>query len=537
MSDSDPIFTELSKLGVPIYVLQNLSDGDMIETLRTLKTKTAWDLYNRDVFTLAVCSKIAEKSGHLNYAHEKCKTHIEHILDMLASQGHCYAMPFQLRDLQSKYEFREWEVERAISSLVKDGKVYRGKTGNIFANRYFNAEKKFANMLRERFRPTHDPSVFNPDFDKESYKKLTKAQQGVVDFVGNNSLTVLTGLPGTGKTTTIKAIVDVYGEDNVVLLAPTGKAAARMSELCNMQATTLHSFFFQPQTPHIARTIENCILIIDELSMLDVEVAGWIAQGIKESCNLVLVGDPDQLPSVGPGQILSDILKSDIECKFHLDQIMRQKPGSLLRSAHSIHDGRGLVMGDGEVTIYIYENQNLGDVTKKIYKDPNWNGAQFLSILKEKGSVIVNKAIHPFDSYAPGDKVIHTKNNKNLGVNNGETGVVKLVNIDPKKSGQIVTVEYANKIIDYDYRTLPYQLELAYCITVHKAQGSEFNKVVLFVQDTHLATKNLIYTGLTRAKSKILIVAPTLECLNKAISSPTPQRNTSLKWLINKEWK
>ena len=136
MSKDEVVFKELVKLGVPVYVIQNLNDGDMIETLRTLRTKTAWDLYNRDIFTLATCAKISEKVGHNNHTHEKCKAHVEHVLDMIASQGHCYAVPFQLRDLHIKYGFKEWEIEKAISALEKAGKAYRGKTGNIFSTRY-----------------------------------------------------------------------------------------------------------------------------------------------------------------------------------------------------------------------------------------------------------------------------------------------------------------------------------------------------------------------------------------------------------------
>ncbi len=414
--------------------------------------------------------------------------------------------------------------------MQREGTLFVSPKGNYFLSKYFNAEKKFAELLKSLDRQNGYFTGFRKDYSF-LYDDLNDAQREVVDAVEYNHLIVLTGLPGTGKTTTIRAVVDSYGYDNVVLLAPTGKAASRISELCRVQASTLHSFFYNPNG--YINSIVRKIVIIDEVSMLDAEIAGWISEGINEDCVLILVGDENQLPSVGPGEILKSTLDSGIGFTLHLKDIMRQKPGSIIMSAHSVYNNNNLIYGkDNQVVSYFPKKWDLESITSKLC-NTEWRDAQFLSVLKEKGSTIINKiaqnALNPSNvsGFRVGDSVIHTKNNKELGVNNGEQGIV-ISNKNYK-----LDVEYKDKIIEYSGSSL-WQLELAYAVTVHKSQGSEFEKVVFFLNESQITNKNLIYTALTRARSRILVIAPSEEYLLSAIQNKQKPRQTSLRWLLEK---
>lgn len=522
---------KLKEIGVPQYVLDNYEESKLEYMLEKIKDNP-WRFYNKETgFSLKLCETLAEKF-HISDELEKAKAYLQFAIDKVAEQGHCYAREWQVNSNIKKGNFSDYVKQQAIDYLQREGTLFVSPKGNYFLSKYFNAEKKFAELLKSLDRQNGYFTGFRKDYSF-LYDDLNDAQREVVDAVEYNHLIVLTGLPGTGKTTTIRAVVDSYGYDNVVLLAPTGKAASRISELCRVQASTLHSFFYNPNG--YINSIVGKIVIVDEVSMLDAEIAGWISEGISEGCVVILVGDPDQLPSVGPGQVLKDILDSEIGIRYHLVEIMRQKPGSIIKSAHSIHAGNNLIYGkDNEVIPYFPNRWDLESITSKICQHPEWRDAQFLSVLKEKGSAIINKVaqqtLNPknIDGFRLGDKVIHTKNNKELGVFNGEMGTV-INNTDRK-----ITVEFRDKIIDYTGSWL-WQLELAYCITTHKSQGSEFDKVVFFVNESQITSRNIIYTALTRAKNKILVIAPSEESLQNAISNKQKPRQTSLSWLLKKE--
>ena len=521
---------QLREIGIPPYVIDNYDELQLERMLVLVKTNP-WCLYNiENGFTLKLCEQLAEKF-HIDDQLEKGKTYLQAALDRIANQGHTYGKEYQINSYLKIGNFTDYIKKKAINSLQNEGLLFVSDKGNYFLSKFFNAEKAFANLLKDLDKQNGYFTGFRKDYSF-LYDELNDDQRRVVDALEYNRLVILTGLPGTGKTTTIRAIVDSYNSDNVILLAPTGKAASRMSELCGVPASTLHSFFFNPNG--CVNIIENKIVIIDEISMLDAEVAGFVANGIGEGCNLLLVGDPDQLPSVGPGETLKSIIDSKIGLSYHLDTIVRQSPGSIIKSAHAIHAGNNLIYGnDHQVLSYFPNKWDLERIASKICQHPEWHDSQFLSVLKEKGSTIINKIaqniLNPskIDGFHAGDHVIHIKNNKDLNVSNGECGIV--INNDLNR----IRVEYKDKIIEYS-NSLLWQLELAYCITVHKAQGSEYNSVVLFVNESSILNRNLIYTAITRAKNKILIVAPSENVLQEAIQNKQKPRQTSLRWLLER---
>ena len=520
--------------GIPQYVLDAYSESQLAVVQERIK-RNPWSCYDKENgFGINLCKKIADKLD-FNNDYEKCKAYIQYAIDKVADQGHCYAKEWQINQVLSPEKFTDYDKQRALDFLTKENILYVAPSGNYYLDKYYLYEKTFAQLLNTLGKKNGKKTGFKKH-KCESYYQLNDNQRKAVDAVETNSLIILTGLPGTGKTTTIKAIVDCYSayNDNIKLFAPTGKAASRMMEMCNVPAFTLHSWF-SPVIPSEARCqcVENSIIILDELSMCDVEIAAYFAQAVQEDCVLILVGDPDQLPSVGPGQILQDVLDSGVGTRYHLNQIMRQKPGSIIKTAHSIHSGNYLVCDDDkELLTYHPKEWNLESIVSQILKHPEWKDAQFLSVLREKGSVIVNnlvqQTLHPHNihKFRVGDKVIHTKNNKELGVFNGEMGKVV-------KVGQFVYVQFRDKLIPYPHH-MTWQLDLAYCITIHKSQGSEFDKVVLFVTPSQITTRNLLYTGITRAKQRALIVSPSSEVVKQAIANKQKPRQTSMSWLIKK---
>ena len=520
---------KLREYGIYQHILDLKEESELCRMIEQIP-KNPWAFYDRDSgFSIKLCERLAEKFG-VNDQVERCKAYLQHSLDQIANHGHCYAKEWQVNAIIKDCNFTERDKERAISFLTKTNVLFVSDKKNYFLSKYFNAEKKFANLMISQAGLNGMQTSFIK-YDSASYDKLTDAQQAAVDAVEYNSLIILTGLPGTGKTTTMKSIVECYGMENTLLFAPTGKAAVRLSELCNATASTLHSYFLNTFG---AKIVEGKIVIIDEASMMDAEIAGHMAECIGSNCTLILVGDPDQLPSVGAGQILKDLLASRIGLHYNLDRILRQKPGSLLQSAHSIHAGNNIIKAkDNEVITYYPKEWDVEKITHKILASPEWRDVQILSVLRDKCSTIINKvvqnALFPNSTtiFNVGDKVIHTKNNKELNLMNGEMGTVK------KKTDKITYVEYRDKIVEYPHSLL-WQLDLSYCITCHKSQGSEFEKLIFFVNPSYITNKNLFYTGLTRAKQKILLIAPNENVITEAIRNIPKSRQTSLPFLLKK---
>jgi exodeoxyribonuclease V alpha subunit len=519
------------------FILENFTLGDLVEMERTL-ILDPWNWFSKDKgFTVAVADKVA-KHCNVPFDGRRNKAVYMASLESVIDFGHCYARDYQLKKNLEFHEFPMDDLIEVQEILIKTKKIIITKGGKIYPTRLIYAERYFAQALVDL---DHSAIVHfdNVAISHPSFDQLADEQKQVVLALQKTNLVILTGLPGTGKTKTISVISQIYGEENVVLCAPTGKAAKRMTELCGMEARTLHSILFFTDTYEGYNiegneTLREKLVIVDEASMMDIEIAGKLAIALdKTTCKLLIVGDSCQLPSVGPGEVLKQIVESGVGIHCHLTQIKRQQPGSIIQSAHAIANGQALVKGeDKEVQTYFYGNTPVEELIKKIARSDKWKDAQFLTVLKEHGSEIINPIIQNVVNPGSGrfrdkDKILHLKNDKQNNVMNGDMGIIR----KSFKTGDFIA-EFSDQREVYYNKKMQWMVDLAYAFTVHKSQGSEFDKVVFFLNKSRITTRNLLYTGLTRAKKQILIIAENEEILCDAIDNLDKGRQSSLKGYI-----
>ena len=519
------------------FILENFALNELMEMERTLIVDP-WFWYSKDKgFTVAVADKVATHCS-IPFDSRRNKAVYMASLESVIDFGHCYARDFQLKKNLEFHKFPMDDLIEVQQTLVEKKKIVITKGGKIYPIRLIYAERYLAQALVDLDKSAmayfNNVAISHPSFDS-----LADEQKEAVLALQKTNLVILTGLPGTGKTKTISVISQIYGEDNIVLCAPTGKAAKRITELCGMEARTLHSILFFTDTYEGYNiegneTLREKLVIVDEASMMDIEIAGKLAIALdKTTCKLLIVGDTCQLPSVGPGEVLKQIVESGVGIHCHLTQIKRQQPGSIIQSAHAIANGKDLVKGeDKEVQTYFYGNMEIADLIKKIAASDKWKDAQFLTVLREHGSEVINPIVQEVVNPGMGrfrdkDKVLHLKNDKQNNVMNGDMGVVRKV----FKTGDFIA-EYSDQREVYYNKKMQWMVGLAYAFTVHKSQGSEFDKVVFFLNKSRITTRNLLYTGLTRAKKQILIVAENEEILCDAIDNLDKGRQSSLKGYI-----
>ncbi len=407
------------------------------------------------------------------------------------------------------------------------------------------------------------------DIEKNSSIELSDKQKEALKLVNENNVTIITGGPGTGKTTIIKNIIDIYEENGkkVILAAPTGRAAKRMTETTGKEASTLHRLLeigkidedslFRSNT-YQGAPIDADVIIVDEVSMMDMFIMNYLLKCVYQGTKLVLVGDVDQLASVGPGSVLKDLINSEQVVTIRLDKIFRQAAKSkIILNAHRVNKGESFLKkedieeGTEDDFFFIKENyqekmlaQVVSLCTGRLEKYGNYDFFQNIQVLSptKKGMLgtkelnkILQEQLNPNINKLPeksnqgavfrrGDRVMQIKNNYDLyweregtgkkgglknkelgsGVFNGEIGTV--INVDEKER-QIEIQFDDEKVAWYDFTDLD-QIEHSYAITIHKAQGSEFDVVIMVIPQTSpmLLTRNLLYTGITRARKLLIII-------------------------------
>ncbi len=520
-----------------------------------------------------IADSIAQSLGVPTVDARRTRAGLLFALNEAAKDGHCYCdieylleLTVRLLDLSP---VSSELIKEQIPSLALDEKVVVDRD-RVYLTPLWYAEKGTAeNLLHLYHAPGNVSSsiTFFEEQTKEAVDKcmaltLSKEQYHGIRMALNHKVCVLTGGPGTGKSTIIKGLIGLLEQQGISysLAAPTGRAAKRLDEACGRKATTIHRLLeFDPSIMGFKRNRDNPLkvdlIVIDEASMMDILLANSLLKAIPQNASLLLVGDVDQLPSVGPGNVLRNIIDSENIPVVHLSQIYRQGPGSLISlNASLINQGKNLeVLADykGEKDFYIIfrnekeevENEILslcsGRLTRKYGFDPI-RDIQVLAPMRKGviGTINLNSRLQEelnpdspridirSQRFCRGDKVMQVRNNYDKEVFNGDLGIIEVVN----QEEQIITVRFDERSVSYDSSDID-ELMLAYATTVHKSQGSEFPCVIIPVHTTHytMLQRNLFYTAVTRGK-KLVILIGSKKAINIAIkNNRTENRNTYLK--------
>ena len=519
-----------------------------------------------------VADEIASKVGIHTDSDYRIRSGVLYVLLQAVGEGHCYLpMNILLERAHILLNVAVDNIRPQIDNMMMDKKlIIKGE--NVFAASYYYAELNCARMLHQLNIPMYEAEYLPSQesairvkierLAKSLDMELDDLQLEAVQESIRNGLFILSGGPGTGKTTTINMIIRYFEAEglDIFLAAPTGRAAKRMTEATGYEARTIHrmlelnsalsdedskrvSFERNQENP-----LEADVIIIDEMSMVDIQLFQALLKAVIPGTRLILVGDVDQLPSVGPGQVLRDIMNSRVFPMVVLQKIFRQAEESdIVVNAHRINKGEPIRMDNKSKDFFVLERNDTNVIYKHMiqliqemlpkYVNATAFDIQVLTPMR-KGSLgcetlneILQRYLNPADGrkkeyvsgeriYREGDKVMQVKNNYQLeweivsrygipidrgtGIFNGDMGRIVEIN----ESASELVVEYdENRRVTYSFSMLE-ELELSYAVTIHKSQGSEYPAVVipLLAGPRMLFNRNLLYTGITRAKNCVTIL-------------------------------
>ena len=511
---------------------------------------------------------IAAKMGYEKNNLRRCQSGIIYTLNQLANEGHVYAEEEQLvKAALDLLEADEAPIREALCHMVQTDDL-KLEDEAIYLPPFYFAEVGTTNRLLALLRESGQ-DLFAKKMDVQALSKETgieydEVQLQAIEEAIRSKVMVLTGGPGTGKTTTTQGIIAALKHMGlrILLAAPTGRAAKRMSEATGMEAKTIHRLLeFNPRDGY-KRNEENPLegdaLIVDECSMIDIILMNSLMKAIPSSMRVVFVGDIDQLPSVGAGNVLRDLIESGKIPVIRLTRIFRQAQTSrIVMSAHAINQGRFPDTSNGKQTDFFFiqqeEPEKVAEEIVNLVKNrlpkaysQKVSNIQVLTPMQRGvvGAANLNmalqNALNPTQialnrggySFRQGDRVMQLRNNYDKDVFNGDLGYVESVDMEERT----LLVNFEDRLVEYEASELD-ELTLAYATTIHKSQGSEYPIVVMPVLMTHyvMLQRNLIYTGITRAK-KICVLIGTPKALSFAIRNMSVlKRNTKLKERLNPE--
>lgn len=576
---SKDILFKLSNLGISLTLSRKIYSVYKDETLDVINENPYKLIKNVKGIGFLKADEIALKNNIDRNSPFRIESAIVYLLNQKAiNNGHIYYPKNKLtKEVAELIGVEEDLVVSVYIKLIVDCEITTDNVDGeevIYLDYLYNSENyvssKIAKMIfnddfKIHFDVEKEVDVFLENLSISFSENQIKAIKSAFD----DNVFIITGGPGTGKTTIINSIANIYQNMgyNIMLCAPTGRAAKRIEESTGIEAKTIHRMLgYMPLGDGFGKfeynednPLDADLIIVDETSMVDLLLFENLLRGIKESTKLILVGDIDQLPSVGAGNVLRDLINSNSIKVVILDEIFRQsKNSNIILNAHRINNGESPILNGKDSDFFFLPTNNNVDtrnlvvdlVSRRLPKAYNYNALKDIQILTQTkkgicGVIELNKVLQnilnkadPYKNeitlgqktFRLGDKVMQTKNNytlgydednldeDNVGVFNGDMGYISYIDKEDKKlfvefeDGR--NIEYSSEDID--------NLELAYSITIHKSQGSEFKCIVIPLFDGFymLQTRNLLYTAITRAKELIVLVGD-IKTMNKMIANNT----------------
>lgn len=521
-----------------------------------------------------IADGIAEKLGYEKDAPLRLQAGILYVLHQLAGQGHLY-YPYDELVLKSCTILKSLRspIEKAMAALAREKKiVMEVRSDNIgssppdaravYLSHHYQCERFIARQLHLLLAaPLYPPAIDKRQavawVQSRLKLNLARSQKDAVAMAITSKVLVITGGPGTGKTTIVRAITQLYEhlQAQILLAAPTGRAAKRLGEATGRPAKTIHRLLeYNPGQGGFQRDLHNPLdgdlLVVDEASMIDAVLMQHLMRAVPVTATLILVGDIHQLPSVGPGSVLKDIIASNVIPQVTLSEIFRQARNSrIIVNAHRINAGKmpriDPVPDEKPGDFYFIEQEDpekilatiLTLVSQRIPKRFGFDPVADIQVLSPMHRGIVGaenlnrqlrQTLNPQEAYVGRaeqrfglhDKVMQVRNNYDKQVFNGDIG--RITRIDPTRKS--VIVRFDNRHVSYAFDEMD-EVVLAYAISIHKSQGSEYPAVVLPVTTGHylLLQRNLIYTGITRARQLVVVIG-TRKAMAMGVRNNTPQR-------------
>jgi exodeoxyribonuclease V alpha subunit len=541
-----------------------------IEMVRENPYRLAHDIYGTGFIT---ADKIAQSLGIDRNSLIRAKAGLIYVLNQLTEEGHVYYPENQLiHKAREILHVDEEIIFQAVRELSKEKELFledldpEGNLRAVFLAPFYVAEKGVAQRLMNlkespsNIRPIHPEKAIEWVQQKLGIELARKQEEAVLLATASKVL-IITGGPGTGKTTILTAILRIFQQLKlrILLAAPTGRAAKRMNEATGWEARTIHRLLeYSPHKGGFKKDqddpLEADVVVIDETSMVDTLLMHHLLKAIPSYAHLILVGDVDQLPSVGPGNVLKDVIRSGRFTVVTLTEVFRQAQESMIVvNAHKVNQGQFPVLKEADRPEetdfrFIQEEdsekilENILDLcSETILGQFRFHPLKEIQVLApmHKGTIGVanlnvelQKRLNPGPSgitrgtwnFRLGDKVMQIVNNYDKDVFNGDIGWIS--KIDPEE--REVVIDFDGRPVPYDYSDLD-EVVLAYAVSVHKSQGSEYPVVILPVVTQHylLLQRNLIYTGITRAKKRVILIG-TKKALAIAIRNNKPQRRYTL---------
>lgn len=565
------VLLKMSRMGIGIAMGKKIwkrYENDSLHILQTNPYRIADEIHGVGFVTM---DKIALRNGVEKTAPYRLSSGIKYTLKQLCASGSLYyPQNLLITEAAKVLEVGELEVTIQLKNLLMQEELLLKKKDRIYLPQYYKYELEAAMYLKQI-----NSSKITRKVDQKILQNLggnlDDIQMGAVKTAVHSNLMILTGGPGVGKTTTTNLIIKYFEKEkkNVILAAPTGRAAKRMMEATGKEATTIHRLLsviivngemtFEYNEDN---WLDGDVFVIDEVSMLDIKLARALFSAIPKGSRLILVGDKNQLPSVGPGNVLADIIASGICPVVELKKIYRQAEGShIIENAHHVLHGEPLNLSNRSKDFFFKECDNPENIREMLLHYvvdslPTFTGEKEIQVLSPTrkrylGIDELNKALqdrmNPLNNRCEanglreGDKVMQVVNDYSrerkkgkkieTGVFNGDTGIVRKIDDENQYVYVIFDDGWESR---FEYKELDC-LELAYAISIHKSQGSEYPVIVIPIYDyiPMLTTMNLLYTGITRGKKAILLIGSKKKLYQMVHNVKSNKRYTALAELLN----